>query len=95
MNLWQPDHERQKLIEAIENHHVLRFVAGYPLPPNLNSNAESVGDAILALGPDVALASFRLDEFRSSFTSEDEAKNILGPMEAALNRKRKADEISN
>jgi hypothetical protein len=33
--LWQPFHQRQKLIDAIEKHCVLRFVGGYPLHPNL------------------------------------------------------------
>jgi hypothetical protein len=52
-------------------------------------------EAIGALGKNVALASFNLDEFRANFKSEDEAKNVLSPMDDALNRKRKASEINN
>jgi hypothetical protein len=92
--LWQSDGQRQKLIDAIEKHDVLQFVGGYPLPPNLNSNAASVQQAIQALGANVALASFNVDEFRVNFKSEDEAKNVLSPMDDALNRKRKASEIN-
>ena len=51
--------------------------------------------AIDALGTNVALASFNLDKFRAIFKSEDEAKNVLPPMDDALNRKRKASEINN
>jgi hypothetical protein len=86
---------RQKLIDAIEKHDVLRFVGGYPLPPDLNSSAGSVKQAIDALGAEVALASFRVDLFRAIFTSEPEARNVLIPMDDALNRKRKASEINN
>jgi hypothetical protein len=93
--LWQSLHRRQKLIDAIEKHDVLRFVGGYPLLPDLNSSAESVQRAIQALGADVALASFRLDNFRAIFRSEDEARNVLSPMDDALNCKRKASEIDN
>jgi len=92
--LWQPSCQRQKLIGAIEKHDVLRFVAGYPLPPDLNSNAGSVRRAIHALGPNVALASFNLDEFRASFKSEDEAKVVLSPMDDALNRKMNDDALN-
>ena len=87
--LWQPPHQRRKLIDAIGKHHVLRFVGG---PLALNSNAESVQRAIHALGADVALASFKFDEFRANFKSEGEAKYILPPMEDALDRKRKASD---
>jgi hypothetical protein len=93
--LWQPSHQRQKLVDAIQKHDVLRFLGGYPLPPNLNSNAASVRQAIHALGANVALASFSLDEFRANFKSEDEAKIVLPPMDDALDRKRKAIEINN
>ncbi len=56
-----------------------------------------------ALGANVALASFNLDEFRANFKSEDGAKNVLSPMDGvlnrkvddgALNRKRKASQIN-
>jgi hypothetical protein len=90
--LWQPSHQRQKLINAIGKQDVLRFVGGDPLPPDLNSNAVSVQRAIQALGPNVALASFRIDKFRALFKS-DEGKNVLGPMDDALNHKRKTNEI--
>jgi hypothetical protein len=92
--LWQSDGQRQKLIDAIEKHDVLRFVGGYLLPPNLNSNSASVQQAIQALGANVALASFDVDEFRANFKSEDEARNVLSPMDDALNCKRKAGEIN-
>jgi hypothetical protein len=85
--LWQPFHQRQKLIDAIRKHDVLRVVGGYPLLPDLNSNAPSVQRAIQALGPNVALASFRIDKFRALFIS-DEGMNVLGPMDDALNHKR-------
>jgi hypothetical protein len=93
--LWQPSWQRQKLIDTIKKHDVLRFVAGYPLPPDLNSKATSVKEAIDALGANVALASFNLDLFRATFRSDDEAKNVLPPMDDALNRKQKASEINN
>jgi len=93
--LWQPSDQRQKLIHAIEKYDVLRFVAGYPLPPDLNSNVASVQRAIDALGTNVALASFNLDKFRANFKSEDEINNVFPPMDDALNRKRKASEINN
>jgi hypothetical protein len=91
--VWQPSHQRQKLIDVMEKQHVLRFVGGYPLPPNLNSSAASVKeaiDSIEALGANVALASSRLDKLRAHFISEGEAMNVLLPMEDALDRKRKA-----
>jgi hypothetical protein len=91
--LWQPSHQRQELINAMQKHRVLRFVGGYPLPPNLNSVAASVSQAIRALGPNVTLASIALDEFKAHFISEDEARNVLAPMEHALARKRKASEM--
>jgi hypothetical protein len=91
--LWQPSHQRQKLIDAIEKHHVLRFVGGYPLPPNLKLTATSVIQAIDALGPNVALATIKLDAFKAHFISDDEAKNVLTPIEHALVHKRKASEM--
>jgi hypothetical protein len=72
----------------MEKHRVLRFVGGYPLPPNLNSRAPSVQDAIKALGANVVLASLCLDKLRAHFISEDEAMNVLLPMDDALDRKR-------
>jgi hypothetical protein len=40
------------------------------------------------------LASFNLDEFRANFKSEDEAKDILSPMDDALKRKMDEDALS-
>jgi hypothetical protein len=95
--LRQKPHQRQKLIDAIEKYDVLRFVGGYPLPPNLTSNALSVQKAIQGLGANVALASLKYDEFRGHFKSEGE--RILDAMDAALDFKRrckrKASEIDN
>jgi hypothetical protein len=58
-------------------------VAGYPLPPDLNLGAESVHDAITALGPNVALATISLDRFRAHFI-EQRQSGILVPMDSAL-----------
>jgi hypothetical protein len=91
--LWQPSHQRLKLIDAIDKHRVLRFVAGYPLPPDLKPVATSVTQAINALGPNVTLATIELDKFKAHFISEDEARNVLAPMEHALARKRNASEM--
>ena len=65
-------------------HRVLRFVGGYPLPPNLNSRATSVSQTIDVFSQNVALASINLDAFKAHFISEDEARNVLAPMEHAL-----------
>jgi hypothetical protein len=91
--LRQPPHLRQKLIRAIERHRVLRFVGDYPLPPDLNLGADSVSNALTTLGPDVVLATINLDTFRAHFITEDQARDVLGPMEHALTRRRKADEM--
>ena len=90
--LWQLPPQRQRLIDAIENQCVLRFVAGYPLRPDLGLQAATVQRAIPALGTNVTLATFSLDEFRANFTSEDEGKNVLVPMNHALDCKRKANQ---
>ena len=74
---------------------VLRFVGGYPLPSDLTLTAASVQQAIQALGPNVALASFNVDVFRANFKSKAEAKNVLSPMDHALSRKQKASDINN
>jgi hypothetical protein len=94
--LWQPYHQRQKLIDAIEKHRVLRFVGGYPLAPDLNSDAASVKRAIDSIdAPDanVALASLRLDGFRANFKSRFEATHVLPPLCEALGRKQRASDI--
>jgi hypothetical protein len=80
-------------MNAIEKHRVLRFVGGYPLPPDLNLAAASVTQAIRALGPNVPLASIGLDGFNAFFIPENEARNLLAPMEHALAHKRKASEM--
>ena len=87
----QPSHLRQKLIHAIERHRVLRFVGGYPLPPDLNLKAASATNAIAALGTGVVLATISMDTFRSHFIAEDQARGVLEQMEHALAKKRKAD----
>jgi hypothetical protein len=91
--LWQPYDECRKLIDTIENHDVLRFVEGYPLVPDLHLKAKSVQQANQALG---AVASIRVDIFRSNFKSEDNWKSVFYQMDDALmRRKREAGEIDN
>ena len=68
-------------------------MGGYPLPPNLNLGADSVTNAITALGPDIALATIDMDTFRAHFITQDQATQVLAPMEHALAKKRTADEI--
>ena len=68
----------------MEKHCTLRFISGFPLPADLGA------EAINALGPNVVLASLYVDTFRALFISPDEAKNILVPVEDALDLKRKA-----
>jgi hypothetical protein len=95
--LWQSDDERRReLINVIENHDVLRFVGGYPLVPDLHLKANTVQQAIEALGA-APLATILVDRFRSVFKTENECKSVLGPLIDALNsrRKRKAGEIDN
>ncbi|KIL71414.1 hypothetical protein M378DRAFT_6158 [Amanita muscaria Koide BX008] len=84
---------RQKLIHAIEQCRVLRFVGGYPLALNLNLGGSSVNKAFTALGPDVVLATINLDIFRAHFVTEVQARDVLEPMDHALTRKRKANEM--
>jgi hypothetical protein len=85
--LWQPPYLRQKLTHAIQRHRVLRFVL------DSESGADSVSNALTALGPDVVLATINFDNFRALFITEDQARDVLGQMEHALSRKRKADEM--
>jgi hypothetical protein len=68
-------------------------VGGYPLPPDFGSRANSVKQAISAFGLGVALASIKLDAFRTHFISKDEASNLLVPLEYALKRKRQTVEM--
>ena len=79
--LWLLNDERQKLIDAIENHDVLRFVGGYPLVPDLHMKANTVQQAIQELG---VVASIRVDIVRSNFKSKDDRKSVLRPMDDAL-----------
>lgn len=87
--LLQAERDRQSLINTISKYDVLRFVGAYPLPPDLNLKSMKVREAISALGTDQPLATIRVDDFRIKFTSEREDKNILAPMEYALDLKRK------
>ena len=73
-----------KLIDAIEKHCVLCIIGGYPLPPDLNLAAASVTQTIEVLGPNITLATVKLDAFKASFISEGEDRNVLAPMEHAL-----------
>ena len=54
----------------------------------MNLTAASVAQAIEALGPNVTLATIKLDAFKAHFISEDEVR-ILAPME----RKREGSEM--
>ncbi|KAF8523132.1 hypothetical protein BU17DRAFT_86285 [Hysterangium stoloniferum] len=84
---------RQKLIDTLQRYKILRFIAGYPLPPDLDLEAPSVKTAHSKLGS-VVLATFNLDDFRAKFISHGENRNALQPMEHALARKRKIDMIN-
>ena len=90
---FNPPEERQKLIDTIGRYPVLCFVGGYPLPPNLNSKAESVTQAFEAFGSNVALARLKLDTLRANFISEQEAKNLLAPLDHALARKQEQESL--
>ncbi|KAK2464549.1 hypothetical protein APHAL10511_003407 [Amanita phalloides] len=80
--------QRQKLIRAIKKQKVLRFVAGYPLRPDLKSKAQSVTHAISAFGSSDGLASIKIDALIQDFRLQGEVLNVLAPMETALARKR-------
>jgi hypothetical protein len=69
-------------------------LGGYPLLPDLNLGAKSVSNAHTELGPDVVLATINFDAFRALFITEDQARDVLGPMKHALSRKRRADEMN-
>jgi hypothetical protein len=92
--LWQPSDQRQKLIDAIEKHDVLRFVGGYPLRPDLTLKGVAQ-KAIEEFDANVTLATLKYDKLRGYFKSEGEAR-IINVMDAAYDsHKRKASEISN
>jgi hypothetical protein len=80
----QPIAERQKLIDAMGRHPVLRVVGSYSLPPNLKSTSGTVTKALNAFGSNVALATLRLDTLRANFISPKEANNLLAPLDHAL-----------
>ena len=82
--------QRQKLITTLQEFHILRFIAGCPLPPNLDLKAKSVKGALSDLGQ-VPLAIIPMDALRAKFVSPGEVRNILQPMEYALSLKRKRD----
>jgi len=90
MKVDDPD-RRQKLVDAMKKHHVLRFVGGNPLPPDLDLDAGSVTKAISALGANVLLATIDLHGFKAEFLNENEVRHVLGPMEYL--HKRKASEM--
>jgi hypothetical protein len=77
----------------MKQHRILRFVGGYPLPPDLNLKAASVQKALAALGTDVVLATLDVDTFRAHFITEDQARDILGPMDDALESRRDSGEM--
>jgi hypothetical protein len=77
----------------LERHRVLRFVGGYPLPPDLNLKAVSVRKALAALGEHVVLATLNVDVFRTHFITEDQARDILGPMDHALECRRESGDM--
>ena len=79
----------------MEKHDILRFVGGYSLPPDLNSDAPSVREAIKRLGANVALASIRSDVFRAHFISEGilAAMGDTDTLTCKRGRKREASEI--
>jgi hypothetical protein len=76
----------------MKQHRILRFVGGYPLP-DLNLKAASVQKALAALGTDVVLATLDVDTFRAHFITEDQARDILGPMDDALESRRDSGEM--
>jgi len=91
-----PHEQRQKLIDTMKKYDVLRVVAGYPLTPDFGSEAKSVTQAISRFDSSDALSWIDLEPFLQFFGLEGEALNVLKvkPMESALARKRKADQIS-
>ena len=64
-------------------------MGGYPLPSDLALRDPSLGHTLSALGPNAVVATLNLDIFRAQFITEDQAKDVLGPMEHVFSRKRK------
>jgi len=85
---------RQKLVDALRNRNILRFVAGYPLPPNLNLRAPSVRQAISALGANAPLATLNLHSFEAEFLTDHEFRDVLAIMRSAVPHKRKASDTN-
>ena len=81
--------QRQKLIATLQEFRILRFIAGCPLPPNLDLKVESV-KSLSDLGQ-VPLAIIPIDALRAKFVSPGEVRNILQPMEYALSLRCKRD----
>jgi hypothetical protein len=79
---------RKKLVDAIKKHHVLRFVGGNPLPPDLDLDAGSVIQVISTLGTNVSLATIDLHGFEAEFLNENEVKHVLVTCAIFLNTDR-------
>ncbi len=77
----------------MRRHDVLRFVAGYPLVPDLGES-NAVARAIGMFDAGDAIAWITLEPFLQFFGLEGEALNVLKPMKNAYARKRKAKEMS-
>ncbi|KAF8512374.1 hypothetical protein BU17DRAFT_69263 [Hysterangium stoloniferum] len=88
----QPQLQRQRLMDTLQKYKILRFIAGYPLAANLNLEAQSIKTALSELGR-VPLATLDVDMFRGKYISYGENRNVLGPMEHALGRKRRINEV--
>ncbi len=78
------------LIATLQEFTILRFIAGFPLPPNLNLKTKSVKEALSDLGQ-IPLATISLDMFRALFVLPGEVRNVLQPMVHAFARKRDID----
>ncbi len=76
--------ECQKLIDALEQHPVLRFVGAYPLLPDLKSTAKSVTQAVKAFGSNVALATLHLDTFQGKLYFRERFKESVGTIGPCL-----------
>jgi hypothetical protein len=68
-------------------------LSGHPLLPNLDLGADSVRNALTVFGPEDVLATIKVDAFRAQFITEDQARDVFAPMEHALSKKQKADEM--
>jgi len=75
------------LIATLQEFTILRFITSFPLPSNLNLEAESVNKALSDLGQ-IPLATISLDMFRALFVLPGEVRNVLQPMVHTLAHKR-------